>query len=380
MKLSRRLDQFPEYIFSRLGKKVADVEKASGKKVLSFGAGSPDFPPSKYHIDKLNEFFHQPGSHMYPPYDAIAEFTKGLQDWYKKRFAVALASDELFPLLGAKEGIAHLPLALLDDGDEFLVPDPGYPGFSGPAIAVGAQPVYYNLTKENNFTVQIAELEQKISSKTRFLWVNFPSNPTGQVASRSDLKLIVQFAKTHQIWVIYDNAYSEITFGGYVAPSILQVEGAKDVAVEIGSFSKTFSFAGFRMGWIVGNRDVIEALAKIKSQFDSGMSLSLQQLGAFALTHDDTAWRRSMINNYNNRRNVIASHLRKLGLEFTLPKGSLYIWAKIPSSFRNSEEFSNHVLEKKHVLLTPGTAFGANGKRYVRVSICVNIDRIDEYF
>ena len=380
MKFSNRLNNFSEYIFSVLDKKVIEVEKKTGRKVLSFSTGSPDFPPSTTYVKKLQQFITEPNTHLYPGYGAIPELSEALQSWYKERFFVDIDDNELLPLLGAKDGVSHLPLALLDEGNEFLVPDPGYPAFTGPAKMIGAKPIYYNLSEKNNFKINLIELEQKITTKTKYIWVNFPSNPTGQVAGVEELKEIVDFAKRHKIWLIYDNAYSEITFDGFVAPSILQVIGAKEIAVEIGSFSKMFSFAGFRMGWIVGNNQVIRALSKIKSQIDSGMSKPLQQLGAYSLNHYDQDWHKQMIKSYEKRRNIIVNNLKRIGLKANKNKGSLYLWVRIPDNYKNSDEFSFELLEKKQILLTPGTAFGRNGERFVRISICVNINNIDKYF
>jgi len=377
---AKRLNMFPEYIFSRLAKTVAEVENESKRKVLSFGAGTPDVKPSNQYLEKFTEFIREPDAHLYPGYGAIPELSSALIQWYERRFGASLNKEEMLPLLGAKDGISHLPLALLDEGDEVLVPDPGYPAFTGPTLMIGAKPVYYNLIEGNDFKIDLEELKNKLSDKTKFIWVNFPSNPTGQVVTINELEKIVEFAKQHNLLIVYDNAYSEITFDEFKAPSILQIKDAKDVAVEIGSFSKTFSFAGFRMGWVVGNKDIIAALAKVKSQMDSGLSIPLQKLGAFALTNLDAKWQEEMITSYKNRRDVIADHIKTLGLLFSLPKGSLYIWAKIPSTAKDSEEFCMKLLKEKQILLTPGTAFGKNGERYVRVSICVNIDKINDYF
>ncbi len=376
---AKRLKQFPEYIFSRLEKTVKEVEKESKRNVLDFGAGSPDVKPSEQYLNAFVEFIRANDAHKYPGYGAIKEFSDGLIHWYKKRFNVVLTEEELLPLLGAKDGISHLPLAILDEKDEVFLPNPGYPVFSGPLVIFGITPVTYDLTEKNNLKIDLDELEKKVTKKTKCIWVNFPSNPTGQVATLDELKKIVFFAKKYNIILMYDNAYSEITFDGYVAPSILEIPGAKEIAVEIGSFSKTFSFAGYRMGWIVGNKMIIEALAKVKSQIDSGLSIPLQKLGGYALTHFDDESYKNMIEDYQERRNGIAGYLKKLGLHFSLPKGALYIWAKIPDTFKNSEEFCIKILKEKQVLFTPGSAFGSNGKRYVRVSVCVNIDHINEY-
>ena len=379
MRLSKRLDQFPEYIFSRLAKQVAQVERKSGRKVLNFGVGSPDFPPNEIYLNKLKEYIDEPGSYLYPGYGAIPELAEGLKTWYKQRFHVHLEDSELYPLLGSRDGVAHLPLALCDEGDEILVPDPGYPAFSGPALMIGVQPIYYNLLEANHFKIDHKELERKVTQKTKYMWINFPSNPTGQVTSVEELELLVTFAKRHNIWLIYDNAYAEITFDGYLAPSILQIEGAKDVAAEIRSFSKMFSFAGFRMGWIVGNSEIIASLAKVKSQMDSGMSIPLQKLGSYALTHPDADWHTRMIESYKNRRDLIFKYLERIGLQASKSLGSLYLWVKIPDMYQDSKVYATKLLEEKQILVTPGTAFGNNGSRYVRVSYCVTIDSIDEY-
>lgn len=380
MKVANRINLFNEYVFSKLGKKINEVELKSKRKVLNFGPGNPDVKPSTLYINKLDEFIKDKEASQYPGFGPNKEFTKALINWYKQRFNVSLKEDELFPLLGAKEGVSHLPLALLDSGDEVLVPDPGYPAYTDPALMIGGEVIYYDLSEQNEFNVSVQDLEKKISSKTKFIWVNFPANPTGQIITLEGLEQIVIFAKQHKIIIAYDNAYSEITFDGYIAPSILQIKGAKDITVEIGSFSKTFSFAGFRMGWIVGNSKIIASLAKVKSQIDSGLSTPLQKLGAFALTNVDKNWHKEMIKSYEKRRNIIAMYLKKLGISFSLPRGSLYIWAKIPASFKDSEDFCEYLIEKKQILFIPGTAFGKNGSRFIRVSICTNIDDIEKYF
>ena len=378
MQTAKRLQQFPEYVFSRFNKIILEVEKEKKRKVLNFGIGSPDFPPSQIYVNKLAEFLHQPNAHMYPGYGANKEFSHALLHWYKTRFGVTLEQNELFPLLGAKDGTGHLPLAIADEGDEILVPNPGYPGFSGPMMLFGITPVFYDLQKENDFKISLEEITKKISSKTKAIYINFPSNPTGQVATVRDLEPIVQLAKEKNLIIVYDNAYAEIAFDGFIPPSILEIPGAKDVAIELGSFSKMFSFAGYRMGWIVGNKKVIEALAKVKSQLDSGMFAPLQNLGAFALENPDVEWQKNMIASYETRRNTIAEKLTKIGLTFTIPKGGLYIWAKIPGGV-SSEEYVLNMLKEKQVFFAPGNAFGSNGEGYIRVSICANIDTINSY-
>ncbi len=377
---ANRLNLFSEYVFAKIAREVVKVEKETGRKVLSFGIGSPDVPTSEIYLDKLEEYLHESKMHLYPGFRACKEFSDALINWYQKRFEVELNADELLPLLGAKEGISHLPLALLNEGDEILVPNPGYPAYTDPALMVGARVVYYDLSNDKNLPIDLKSIEKLISPKTKCMWVNFPSNPTGKVITLTGLEDLVTFARKHKLLVLYDNAYSEITFSSEKAPSILQVKGAKGIAIEIGSFSKTYSFAGFRMGWCVGNKQIIDGLAKVKSQMDSGMWLPLQKLGAYALTQTDLIWQKQMLESYQQRRDIIAEKLSKLGLTFDMPQGALYIWAKIPDEFKNSEEYSMHILHEKNILLTPGTAFGSNGERYVRVSYCVSINQIDKYF
>lgn len=378
-RVAKRVAKFPEYVFARLSREVARVERESGRRAMNFGPGSPDIVPSKMYLDKLAEFIREPKAHLYPGFGAIPEFSEALTGWYKRRFEVELEDGELLPLLGAKDGVSHLPLALADEGDEVLMPDPGYPAYAGATLMVGAKVVTYDLTEKNRFKVEVEAVEKKVTDKTKYMWVNFPGNPTGQVVRVNELALIVEFCRRRGLWLIYDNAYSEITFGGVKAPSVLEVEGAKEVAVELGSFSKTFSLAGYRMGWMVGNREVIEALAKVKSQMDSGLSRPLQRLGAYALDNFDSKWHGGMLESYGKRREIIAAKLKKLGLAFELPKGALYIWARIPETEKDSESFCMRLLEERQVLLTPGTAFGENGKGYVRVSVCIDIGKIDEY-
>lgn len=377
IKIAKRLDSMGEYIFAKLAKDVANIEAQTGKKVLNFGPGTPDVPPSPKYLAKLGEFIHDTKAHMYPGYGAGPKFSDALIAWYKRRFGVELTSDVLLPLLGAKDGVSHIPLALANPGDEILIPNPGYPGYVGPTILFGAKPVFYNLDK--NFKLDLNEIKSKLSKKTAFIWVNFPSNPTGGVITINELENLVSFAKKHTLTIVYDNAYSEITFDGYTAPSILQVDGASDIAVEIGSFSKMSSLAGYRIGWIAGNPQIIKALARVKSQLDSGLSLPLQNLAAYALNNPDIDWQKDMLKSYQARRDVIAIKLKKLGLTFYLSKGSLYIWAQIPESSKNSIEYCDEILRTKHVLFTPGSAFGSQGDRYIRVSICINIDKIEEF-
>ncbi|MFH0772969.1 MAG: pyridoxal phosphate-dependent aminotransferase [bacterium] len=376
---SKRLLQFPEYVFSSLAKEAKKIEETSGKKILNLSIGSPDFPPGEIYVKKLKEYIDTPGSHLYPGYGATRGFANGLIHWYKTRFGVELNQNELFPLLGAKDGVSHIAMALVDEGDEILVPNPGYPAFTGPALIMGCTVVPYALLEENQFKLSLSEIEKKITEKTRMIWVNFPSNPTGQVISLSELEPLVALCRKKNIWLVYDNAYAEITYGGCISPSILEIPGAKDIAVEIGSFSKMYSFAGFRMGWIVGNAQAIAALAKIKSQFDSGLSLPFQELAAYAFVHPDIQWHKEMIDSYMKKKETLMKIFASFGLIMNNPKGGLYLWAKIPEAFQNANEYTMELLKTKYVLVTPGSAFGTNGNRYVRICFSADITHLSHY-
>jgi LL-diaminopimelate aminotransferase len=358
---------------------MKSVEQTTGKDVLNFAVGEPDVEPCHEYVLKFAEYVQDTNLYKYPGYGASKAFSDAIISWYMQRFDVSLDESELLPLNGAKDGITHLPLALLNPDDEILVPEPGYPAFSSPALMVGAIPVYYQLDPNTNFKINYDLLGKQLTKRTKYIWANFPSNPTGQVASMADLKQLVMFARQNNIYILYDNAYSEITFDGYKAPSILNVDDAKDIAIEIGSFSKSFSFAGLRMGWAVGNRNIIAALRSVKSQYDSGQSLPFQKLGAYALTHPNKDWQKQMLDSYATRRNIIATYLDKMGMTFDLPKGSLYIWAKLPDSLPDAEKYCKDLLVNKRVLFTPGTAFGKNFKRYIRVSIGTNVEHIEEH-
>lgn len=372
------MEGIAEYVFAPLLRQVRALERKSKRPVLNLAIGDPDIPPSNTYLNALQRFYQEPSAHRYPGYAAIPEFRDALTHWYGERFGVTLAEDELLPLCGAKDGIAHLPWAILNPRDEVLIPDPGYPAYASSVQLVGATPIAYSVHVTGN-SIDLKELARICTPKTRCLWLNAPSNPTGTTLSKTELSRFVDFALKHNLVILYDNTYAEITFNGYRAPSILEIPGAKDVAIEIGSFSKTFSFAGYRMGWAVGNKDIIASLAKLKSLVDSGLSLPLQRLGAFALCNFDQKWHDTMLSTYRRRREILATKLRKLGLTFELPQGALYLWAKIPDSAINAETFCMELLNRKHVLLAPGIAFGRNGERFVRASICVTMDSIDKY-
>lgn len=375
MKFSARVSQMQEYVHAGLGREIRRIEKETGRPVVNLSAGIPTFPPAGLYVKKLQEYAAEPDAYLYPPYGAVPELSEAIRSWYQSRFGTVISENELYPLLGSKDGIVHVPLAILDKDDEVLVPDPGYPPFSAGVSLAGGKAVAYSI-RDTTEPIDLENLEAMVSPRTRGMWVNFPSNPTGITADLDFLARLVEFARRHEIWLLYDNAYADITFGGFKAPSILEVPGAKDVAVEFGSFSKTFSFAGFRMGWVAGNEKLVAGIGKIKSQVDSGMPLPLQRLGAFALSNFDQAWHASMVHEYERRKDIVAAFLRDAGCAFSLPKGGLYIWAEVPAGTESGEAFAKQLLRERGIAVTPGLAFGANGSRFIRASFSGNVDNL----
>ena len=375
---ARRILSFPEYPFAKIMKMKREIEREKRKPVLDLTIGTPTFPPSKEYVKKLNEYFLMDDAHLYPGFGAIPELEQALITWYSKRFTVILEKEEIYPLLGGKDGIAHIPLAILDEGDELLIPNPGYPGFIGSTLMIGAIPVDYSVNGTTSSI--ISSIKKNTTGKTKAIWINSPGNPTGLTFSDEELKEIVDFAHSKNLILLYDNAYSEITFDNYVAPSILKFTGAKDIAIEIGSLSKTASFAGFRIGWIVGNKKIISAVAKVKSQMDSGLTLPFQKLASHVLNNFDNTWYRAMLFHYQNNRDTLARAFTSLGLHVIKPKGALYLWIRIPDSYTDASAYVAYLLQTYHILVTPGTAFGTEGERYIRVSISSDISKIKLYF
>ncbi|GIW62226.1 MAG: aminotransferase [Patescibacteria group bacterium] len=367
--LSKRSKTSSDYVFMRLQRLKLELEQKQQVKVLDLSAGVPKFPPSKLIKLRLQELVGETDVYYYPSYKPLPEFSSAILDWYRKRFGV---KTELSVQIGhgAKDILTHLPYLFTDEGDEVLVPDPGYPGFVSAFRYLGIKAVYYQLPEENNFSLDIDRIKQVVSKKTKAIIVNFPSNPTGQTADKFQLQKIVDFCREAKIVLIYDNAYSEIYFSKFVPPSIFECQGAQEVALEVGSVSKTFSLAGIRVGFVIGSEEFISAFSTMKSAFDTGVFTALQRLTAYAYSNFDYQWYEQMILKYKENIIKTANILNSLGLEFEFPKAGLYFWAKIPDRFKSSEEFVFDVLNKKYILLAPGSAFGSSGSRYIRASFC----------
>ena len=369
MRLSKRVESLPPYLFVEISRKIAE-RKAKGEDVVSFGIGDPDMPTPPHIIERLCKEARVTANQRYPESEGLPELRKTIANWYQKRFGVALDPDkEVAPLIGSKEGIAHIALCLLNPGDIALITDPGYPVYTIGTNLAGGQPYYLPISPKNNFLPDLDSIPESVLEKTRVLWLNYPNNPTGAVADLQFFNKAVAFAKKHNICICHDGPYSEVAFDGYTPVSFLQAPGAKEVGIEFHSLSKTYNMTGWRIGMAVGNAEAIKALKIIKSNIDSGIPQAIQYAAIEALTgpqncikeHNDV---------YQRRRDLIVDTLNKMGLEAKMPKASLYIWAKVPNGY-TSVEFTNDLLDKVGVVVTPGVGYGQNGEGYIRLSLTI---------
>ncbi len=376
MKIADRIRNLPPYVFATVEKRIAQ-QQAKGVDVISLGIGSPDLAPPKFIIDALYQSALRPDAHGYSGYYGTVALRKAIAEYYARRFGVELdPATEVRPLLGSKEGLANMALAFVDPGDLVLASDPGYPTYRMGALMAGGSFYAMPITEENNYLVDFEEIPADIAAKASLMWLNYPNNPTGVGAPMAFLERAVAFAREHDIVICYDNPYCDVTFDGYVAPSILQVPGAKDVVVEFNSLSKTYNLAGWRVGMAVGNAQAIDALTTIKTNVDSGIFRPVQDAATVAL-NGDQSWlaERNLI--YRRRCDVIMDWLPKLGMSAKTPQGGLYVWAKVPSGV-DCEQFALDVLEGAGVWMTPGTAFGECGRGFMRLSLCVSEERLRE--
>jgi LL-diaminopimelate aminotransferase len=374
VRIARRVVDLPPYMFAELDRKVT-AKRASGVDVISLGVGDPDMPTPRNVVEALQEAAEDPTTHQYPSYYGLPALRQAIAEWYRHRFGVELDPDtEVQPLIGSKEGIAHLAWAFVDPGNEVLVPDPGYPVYESGTRLAGGTPVSLPHLEENGFLPELGLAP--VSGSTTLLWLGFPSNPTAAVAELPLFEEAVSFAREHDLLLAHDAAYSEITFDGYVAPSILQVPGAKDVAVEFGSMSKTFNMTGWRVGWAVGNPQAIKALATVKTNMDSGIFNAIQRAAVAGLTgpldHLDRVRER-----YRERRDLVVETLNSLGWDLKAPLGSFYVWFRAREGM-SSADFCELLLDEAGVVASPGGGYGALGEGYVRFALTVADDRLAE--
>ena len=372
--VARRIQTLPPYVFAQLDRKIKE-KRAAGIDVISLGIGDPDHPTPRHVIEALKEAAEDPGTHGYPSYTGMPELRQAVSEWYLKRFGVELDPDEeVQPLIGSKEGLAHLSLAFVDPGDEALVPDPGYPVYGVGTMLAGGTPTSLPLDPDRGWLPDLSRAP--VSAATKVLWLNYPSNPTAGVAQLSVFEEAVSFARERDLLLAHDAAYSELTYDGYVAPSVLQVPGAKDVAVEFGSVSKTHNMTGWRVGWVVGNPAAIGALVTLKTNWDSGIWNAVQRAAIAALTGPQDHVE-EMRETYARRRDLVVGTLDELGWDLEPPKGSIYVWLPTRDGM-SSAEFAELLVEQARVVVSPGSGYGPAGEGYARISLTVPDDRLTE--
>jgi LL-diaminopimelate aminotransferase len=371
---SKRLEALPPYLFAELERKI-QAKKAEGVDVISLGIGDPDTPTPGFVVDALADAARDPGTHQYPSNRGRPEFRQAVADFYERRFGVTLDPDtEIIPALGAKECIFNLNLAFLDPGDTALASDPGYPVYTGGPLLSGAEPVLMPLVPELGFAPDLDAVADPSSAKLMFL--NYPNNPTGAIVPDGLFERAVEFGKQHDILVVHDASYTEISFDGYTPPSFLETPGAKDVGVEVFSLSKAYNMTGWRTAAIVGNAEAIDAYWRLKTNIDSGMFEAVQ-VAAIAALRDGDETAREMSAIYQRRRDLVCGALSEIGVDVTPPKGTIYVWAPVPDG-RTSASYCELVLEESGVVISPGSAYGESGEGWFRISLTVPDERLSE--
>ncbi len=377
MKLARRVEQLPPYLFARISELIA-AKRAEGVDVISFGIGDPDIPTPGYILDSLKQASDVAANHRYPETEGLPEFREAVARWYQRRHGVTLdPAREVVSLIGSKEGIGHFPLVLIDPGDVALMTDPGYPVYEIGTMFCGGEAVKVPLTEEDGWLPRLDDIPADLADRAKLIWLNYPNNPTGAVTDLAFFERAVAWAKRHDVIIAHDLAYSEVTFDGYVAPSILEVDGARDVAIEFNSLSKSFNMTGWRIGMAVGNATLIDALRRVKSNLDSGVPQAVQQMAITALdgppaaieAHNDI---------YRARRDRVIEVLHALGLRVDPPKASLYVWARLPGGESSSAAYAARLIDATGVVVTPGISYGPAGEGYIRLSLTLPDARVEE--
>ena len=371
---AKRLDTVQEYYFSKKLREVAALA-ADGKPIINMGIGSPDLKPSPKVLEAISNSLGDATAHKYQSYQGLPELREAIAGFYKNKFSVsANPQNEILPLIGSKEGIMHISMAFLNEGDKVLIPNPGYPTYTSVTKLVGATPEFYNLDASNNWQPNFEELEQKDLASVKIMWVNYPHMPTGANGSLETYEKLVAFGKKHNILIVNDNPYSFILNDN--PTSILQVEGAKEIALELNSLSKTFAMAGWRVGMLLGSQKHISEVLKVKSNMDSGMFYGIQKGAIEALQISDD-WYTEQNKEYAKRRELIWQLADKLDAKYNKNTPGMFVWAKIPEG-KTSEEVTDSVLYDKDIFITPGTVFGSQGEGYIRFSLCVPQEKIKE--
>lgn len=372
---AKRLESVQEYYFS---KKLREVNQmiSDGKPIINMGIGSPDLAPHPSVIEAIKNAMNDKKAHEYQSYQGLPELRKGMATFYENQFNVSMDfATEILPLMGSKEGIMHVSMAFLNKSDEVLIPNPGYPTYAAVTELVQAKPVFYDLKEDHDWMPDFETLEQMDLSKVKLMWVGYPHMPTGVNATVEVFEKLIAFGKKHHILIVNDNPYSFVL--NHAPLSIFQVAGAKDVAMELNSLSKSFNMSGWRVGMILGNKQFIEAVLKVKSNMDSGMFYGIQK-GAVAALKLNGDWFENQNLIYRKRRDLIFQLASRLKCTFDTKSVGLFVWAKLPKEAQSSEKFINELLHEKHLFVTPGTIFGSNGEGYIRFSLCVEETRIKD--
>ena len=378
MRPSNRLEQIPPYLFAELERKVA-AKRAAGVDVISLGIGDPDLPTFEPIVAAAQHAVADPSTHSYPTNRGREEFRQAVAAFYARRFGVELDPEtEVMPAIGAKECIFNLNLAFLDPDDVALAADPGYPVYTAGPLLAGAEPVLLPLEPDLGFAPDLEAIPAETLGRARLMYLNYPNNPTGAIVPDGLFERVVQLAGEHEILAVHDNAYSETTYDGYVAPSFLQTPGAKDVGVEVFSLSKGYNMTGWRCAAIVGNADAIAQYWRLKSNIDSGLFEAVQLAGAAALQPEMDVHVQGMNAIYQRRRDLVCDALAQAGVEVTRPKGTIYIWAPVPAGFDSAAAYCEYVLEQAAVVISPGDAYGPSGAGFFRISLTTPDDRLLE--
>jgi LL-diaminopimelate aminotransferase len=373
---AKRIAQLPPYLFAEIDRKKAEMRE-KGMDLIDLGIGDPDLPTPPPIIERLKKAAEDSKNHRYPSYEGMIEFRAAVAQWYERRFGVSLSPEkEVLTLIGSKEGIAHIPLAFVDPGDCVLVPSPGYPVYSVSTLFAGGTPYFLPLRKENQFLPALSDIPARVAEKAKLLFINYPNNPTAAVAGKPFFEEVVAFAERYHVIVCHDAAYSEIAFDGFQPPSFLEVKGARDVAIEFHSLSKTFNMTGWRIGFAVGCSEIVSGLGKVKTNIDSGAFQAIQEAGIEALRHFDTPLP-EIIQIYQRRRDVMVKGLREIGLEVDQPKATFYLWIHVPRGY-TSAQFATLLLEQAGIVATPGNGFGEVGEGYIRMALTVGEPRLKE--
>jgi LL-diaminopimelate aminotransferase len=376
MRFARRLDEVPPYLFAEIERRI-EAMRADGVDVISLGIGDPDLPAPSAVVEALARASAQPETHRYPSNRGLGEFREAVGGFYADRFGVDIdPGTETIPVLGGKEGVAHVALACLDPGDVCLSPDPGYPPYTSGPVFAGAELHYLPLAEANAFMPDLDAIPQDTAARANLLYFNYPNNPTGSIVEEGFFERVVDFARSNDLVAVHDASYTEIAFDGSLPPSFLGTPGAKDVGAEIFSLSKGWNMTGWRVGWIAGNAEVVERYRQLKTNLDSGMFDALQLAGVAALT-EAREFPREMSEVYRRRRDLMVDALAAIGLPSEPPRATPYVWIRVPEG-HDSATFTELVLEQAGVIVSPGPSFGPSGEGFVRVSLTVPDERLEE--